>query len=499
MIIYLLSDSKHTLENRHENYSLIETWINIDNQEYIIHVVLFLNNFENDEYKIRLYRKNDMELIISGKEFNLIDTFYTYDDNFILRGHGKKGELYYLDSDCDIHEIIKYNTTNNLLQYSESLFNNEDYYFKLVTEDVNLLKFISIVIEDEDEVFRDLDYDELTSLSDFTASLLGKFRGRLYLGSLEYLSDESAKYLAKHIGLLDISNISNISEIGIAYLSNHKGPVLTKSIDLFSKEVNGFKIAGYDEYPSYFTYKLKCNEKSIEFFVSPKDEIIQVVFNNLYLVNGITLLRAIGISSNFEILQEFGFTVFSIENSRQTLESFVVNNTRNRFCFADNIYRNWIEDFIDEDTGETVPIERSEILCSFGDEITEENISLLIQSTINEVPLFDSSSSDCQSIISTLKVDRSENTREALMIIYNKLNGIDTTDVQVAKDFLYSNYLNQDNFYFDINWRSELDECLYDDYIDDLEQLDSMGLGLREQDIVEIIRNLSFVNIDWES
>jgi hypothetical protein len=247
MIIYLLSDSKHTLENRHENYSLFETWVNIDNQEYIIHVILFFNNFENNEYKIRLYRKSDMELMISGKEYTLIYDFYRFDPNSILLALGKKGEIYYLDSYSDIHEIIKYNETTNFLEYSEGIINDEEYYYELVTEDINLLKYISIVIEDEDEIFRDLDYSELTSLPNFSAPLLGKFRGRLYLGSLEYLSDESAKYLAKHIGLLDISNVSNISEIGIAHLSNHKGPVLTKNINLFSNEVNGFKIAGYED------------------------------------------------------------------------------------------------------------------------------------------------------------------------------------------------------------------------------------------------------------
>ena len=497
MLLYLLSDSKHTLEDRHENYSLFETCAIIDNQEYIIHVILFFNNLENNEYNIRLYRKSDMELMISGKEFTLIDVFYTYDPNAILLGQGKKGELYYLDSYSDIHEIIKYNETTNFLEYTENILDDEDYFYELVEEDVNLLKYVQLYIELENEIIRDLNFENLIELPKFLAPLLAKFQGTLFLGGIKELSDESSLFLSKHTGILDLSGLENMTNTTIHNLLAHKGPILNNSIQLRANEQDGYYIKKYGEEDDFklYSYKFISNQKSIEIIKPIYNDTLYVILDNLYLINGVIFLRALGISTNRQIFENFEFELFAVPNTLEALQQYEANSQEMRETYlAENINHIWIDDFIDEDTGERIHIERCDRLFSVGERLTLDKITRIVELPDNQIWITNTYNSNYESIIHTIKNDPTNNCEEALFLIYRILNGRDADSIEIAREYFYNKYFNSEHFLFTDIVRDFLNEALgYDETLTD-EEVEAIGLGLRQNDILIAIKNI----LPWE-
>ena len=85
-----------------------------------------------------------------------------------------------------------------------------------------------------------------------------------------------------------------------------------------------------------------------------------------------TLLRAIGLESDNEIIEIFGLA-----------EEVKVNKTNLKKCIgrklAARLLRTWQEDFVDEDTGEVVSIDRNEVLVERETELTEEDIDKILE------------------------------------------------------------------------------------------------------------------------
>ncbi|MEZ5056967.1 MAG: DNA-directed RNA polymerase subunit beta [Saprospiraceae bacterium] len=143
-----------------------------------------------------------------------------------------------------------------------------------------------------------------------------------------------------------------------------------------------------------------------------------------------TLLRAIGFDSDREILNLFGLAD-EIPASRDSLESAIGRK------LAARVLRSWTEDFVDEDTGEVVTIERNEIILERDIVLDEENIEYVLEAEVETVILQREDVEEDYSIIyNTLQKDPSSSEMEAVVHIYRQLRGTDPPDEETARGII---------------------------------------------------------------
>ncbi|MEM7574253.1 MAG: DNA-directed RNA polymerase subunit beta [Bacteroidota bacterium] len=144
-----------------------------------------------------------------------------------------------------------------------------------------------------------------------------------------------------------------------------------------------------------------------------------------------TLLRAIGYDSDQAILNLFGLAD-EVPNTREALEKAIGRK------LAARVLRSWTEDFVDEDTGELVILERNEIILERDTELTEENIEDVLNAEGIEVVILQKEDVDLDySIIyNTLAKDPASSELEAVQYIYRQLRGSDPPDEETARGII---------------------------------------------------------------
>ncbi len=143
-----------------------------------------------------------------------------------------------------------------------------------------------------------------------------------------------------------------------------------------------------------------------------------------------TLLRAIGFDSDREILNLFGLAE-EIKANKTALNKAVGRK------LAARILRKWTEDFVDEDTGEVVTIERNEIILERDSIIDEETIEAILEAEVQDVILQKEDIEEDYSIIyNTLQKDPSSSELEAVEYIYRQLRGTDPPDEETARGII---------------------------------------------------------------
>jgi len=144
-----------------------------------------------------------------------------------------------------------------------------------------------------------------------------------------------------------------------------------------------------------------------------------------------TLLRAIGYETDKDILEIFNLAE-ELKVTKTNLKKVVGRK------LAARVVRAWIEDFVDEDTGEVVSIERTEVIIDRETELTEENVEDIIQSGVQTILLHteDSSSSDYSIIFNTLQKDTANNAKEAVEFIYRQLRSAEPPDEETARGII---------------------------------------------------------------
>ncbi|MBD5204211.1 MAG: DNA-directed RNA polymerase subunit beta [Bacteroidales bacterium] len=156
-----------------------------------------------------------------------------------------------------------------------------------------------------------------------------------------------------------------------------------------------------------------------------------------------TLLRAIGLESDAEILSVFGLGE-EIEVNRSNLEAALpqMDAEGNKVApgrkLAARICRTWTEELSDEDTGEVLVIPRSETIAEIGDEITEDNLDDILHSGFKTIILQDNNnkSVDYSIIENTLMKDTTASEAEAVTYIYRQLRNADPADDQSAREVI---------------------------------------------------------------
>ena len=144
-----------------------------------------------------------------------------------------------------------------------------------------------------------------------------------------------------------------------------------------------------------------------------------------------TLLRAIGFESDKDILQIFNLAE-EIKVNKTNLKKLVGKK------LAARVLKSWTEDFVDEDTGEVVSIERNEVILDRETELTEENVNDILESGESSVLIHkeDSTASDYSIIFNTLQKDPSNSEKEAINYIYRQLRNADPQDDSTAREVI---------------------------------------------------------------
>ncbi len=143
-----------------------------------------------------------------------------------------------------------------------------------------------------------------------------------------------------------------------------------------------------------------------------------------------TLLRAIGYDTDKSILNIFGLAD-EIPATREALENSIGRK------LAARVLRTWTEDFVDEDTGEVVTIERNDIILERDVAIENDNIDLILNSGLDSVILQKENIGDDYSIIfNTLQKDPTSSELEAVQYIYRQLRGTEPPDDETARGII---------------------------------------------------------------
>jgi DNA-directed RNA polymerase subunit beta len=144
-----------------------------------------------------------------------------------------------------------------------------------------------------------------------------------------------------------------------------------------------------------------------------------------------TLLRAIGFESDKQILEIFGLAD-EVKVSKSGLKSVLGRK------LAARVLKTWVEDFVDEDTGEVVSIERNEVIIDRETILEEQHIDPIVDANVKTIILHkeDANNIDYAIIYNTLQKDTSNSEKEAVEHIYRQLRNAEPPDEETARGII---------------------------------------------------------------
>ncbi|MDL2241310.1 DNA-directed RNA polymerase subunit beta [Bacteroidales bacterium OttesenSCG-928-L03] len=154
-----------------------------------------------------------------------------------------------------------------------------------------------------------------------------------------------------------------------------------------------------------------------------------------------TLLRAIGFESDKDILEIFNLAE-EIKVNKTNLNKSIGRK------LAARVLKSWIEDFVDEDTGEVVSIERNEVLIDRETVLSEDHVSEIMESGVPTILLHreDQNLSDYAIIYNTLQKDPSNSERDAVVYIYRQLRNADPADDASAREVIQNLFFSEKRY-----------------------------------------------------
>jgi DNA-directed RNA polymerase subunit beta len=154
-----------------------------------------------------------------------------------------------------------------------------------------------------------------------------------------------------------------------------------------------------------------------------------------------TLLRAIGFESDKDILEIFNLAE-EIKVSKSNLKKYIGRK------LAARVLKTWVEDFVDEDTGEVVSIERNDVVIDRESILDNDNIDLIIESGTQYILLHreDQNLSDYAIIYNTLQKDPSNSEKEAVLYIYRQLRNAEPADEASAREVITNLFFSEKRY-----------------------------------------------------
>ncbi|OWR15229.1 DNA-directed RNA polymerase subunit beta [Chryseobacterium sp. VAUSW3] len=189
-----------------------------------------------------------------------------------------------------------------------------------------------------------------------------------------------------------------------------------------------------------------------------------------------TLLRAIGYESDKDILQIFDLAE-EVKVSKAALKK-VEGRT-----LAARVLNTWFEDFVDEDTGEVVSIERNEIILDRETILEKEHLDLILDAGVKSILIHKENSNEFSIIQNTLQKDPTNSEKEAVEYIYRQLRNADPPDEETARGIIEKLFFSEQRYSLGEVGRYRLNKKL--------------GLNIPEktevltkEDIISIVRHL---------
>ena len=154
-----------------------------------------------------------------------------------------------------------------------------------------------------------------------------------------------------------------------------------------------------------------------------------------------TLLRAIGFESDKDILEIFGLAE-EVKVNKTNLKKAVGRR------LAARVLKTWVEDFVDEDTGEVVSIERNEVIIDRETVLEEEHIEEILESGVSNILLHkeERNLSDYSIIYNTLQKDSSNSEKEAVLYIYRQLRNAEPADDASAREVITNLFFSEKRY-----------------------------------------------------
>lgn len=144
-----------------------------------------------------------------------------------------------------------------------------------------------------------------------------------------------------------------------------------------------------------------------------------------------TLFRAIGFERDKDILGIFDLAE-EVKVSKSGLKKYLGRK------LAARVLKTWHEDFVDEDTGEVVSIERNEIVLDRDTILEKDHIEEIIETDVKTILLHkeDSHTGDYAIIYNTLQKDPTNSEKEAVEHIYRQLRNAEPPDEETARGII---------------------------------------------------------------
>ena len=191
-----------------------------------------------------------------------------------------------------------------------------------------------------------------------------------------------------------------------------------------------------------------------------------------------TLLRAIGYESDKDVLEIFNLAE-EVKVSKSGLKKVIGRK------LAARVLKTWVEDFVDEDTGEVVSIERNEVIIDRETVLENEHIDQIIDSGAKNILLHKDSQSmiDFAIIYNTLQKDPCNSEKEAVLHIYRQLRNSEPPDEATARDVIDKLFFSDKRYDLGEVGRYRLNKKLGLNTDSDIKVL-------TKEDIIEIIKYL---------
>ncbi len=190
-----------------------------------------------------------------------------------------------------------------------------------------------------------------------------------------------------------------------------------------------------------------------------------------------TLLRSIGYETDKDILELFGMAD-EVTGDKKALTPYIGKK------LAARVLRTWVEDFVDEDTGEVVSIERNEVVLERDTILDEEAVELIVDMDVKSVFIQkEEVSGDFAIIYNTLNKDSANSELEAVQHIYRQLRGADAPDNETARGIIDKLFFSDKRYDLGEVGRYKINRKL--NLSHPIEQK-----TLTKQDIIEIIKYL---------
>ena len=202
-----------------------------------------------------------------------------------------------------------------------------------------------------------------------------------------------------------------------------------------------------------------------------------------------TLLRAIGYESDKDILE-----IFDLADEVKVSKAGIKRVLGRKL--AARVLRSWIEDFVDEDTGEVVSIERNEVIIDRETILEKEHMDLILESGVKTIILHkeDANAIDYSIIYNTLQKDTSNSEKEAVEHIYRQLRNAEPPDEETARGIIDKLFFSDKRYDLGEVGRFRINRKLKLNTAADIKVLTKEDIILIIKYLIELINSKMFVD-----